>query len=179
MIGRRKSNTEDNPVATEAGLDESGPRLHVGQVIGPGPWVTIDQTMIDGFALHTRDPDPFHIDPEWARANSPFGSTIAFGFLTIALLTHLMHGAQGNSARDVAADPAVHGHYLNYGFDRLRLVSPVSVGSRVRGIFTVADFARDAKSRGIMSFDCRVEIEGSDKPALVARWLTVWMPGAA
>jgi acyl dehydratase len=106
-------------------------------------------------------------------ANGPFNGTIAFGFLTMSLLTHLLHDVLGTDPR--RHDPA-HGYYLNYGFDRLRLVSPVRVGSRIRGTFRVAEVKPDAKERSIVKFAATVEIEGSDRPALVAEWLTVWVP---
>jgi acyl dehydratase len=149
----------------------------IGREFSSPVWVQVTQELIDGFGKYTIDPDPFHIDPEWASEHSPFGGTIAFGFFTISILTHLLHIAQGSGARDVAADPVTHGHYLNYGFNRLRLVSPVHVGKRIRGIFKVKDLVTDEKGRNIMTFDVIVEIEGEDRPALVADWLAVWVPG--
>src|SRR3569833_976367 len=92
-------------------------------------WVVIDQNMISQFGALTLDPDPMHMDPEWAKANGPYGGTISYGFLTMSLLSHLVHLVRG---ADVGPRT---GHYLNYGFDRLRLVSPVRVGSRIRGRF--------------------------------------------
>jgi acyl dehydratase len=139
-------------------------------------WVTITQDLIDGFGKYTLDPDPFHIDPEWSKAHSPYGGTIAFGFMTMSLLTHLLHIAQGDQARDTAADPSKFGHYLNYGFNRLRLVSPVPVNSRIRGRFVVKDVITDEKGRQILSFDAIIEIENAQRPALVAEWLAVWVP---
>jgi acyl dehydratase len=153
------------------------PSLVVGATIGTSDWVTVTQEMISGFARHTLDPDPFHIDPKWAEANSPYGATIAFGFLTMSLLTHLMYSAQGEGARDTSADPAVRGYYLNYGFNRLRLIEPVKVDSRVRGHFAVKNREIDDKGRSIATFDCSIEIEGEQRPALVAEWLAMWIPG--
>lgn len=155
----------------------AGPGLAAGAEIGMSDWVAVTQDLINGFARYTLDPDPFHIDPEWAKANSPYGDTIAFGFLTMSLLTHLMHSAQGERARDTAADPAIHGHYLNYGFNRLRLIWPVKVGRRVRGHFTVKNVEVDDKGRNVVTFDCKIEIEGELRPALIAEWLAVWVPG--
>jgi acyl dehydratase len=153
--------------------------FNVGDVIGPGAWVTVDQEMINGFAVHTRDPDPFHIDPAWAKANSPFGGTIAYGFLTISLLTHLLYGAQGDAARDVTADPSKHGHFMNYGFDKLRLIAPVKVGSRIRGLFTIANRKVDAQGRNVVILDATIEIENEERPALAAQWITIWIPGTS
>jgi acyl dehydratase len=114
-----------------------------------------------------------HVDPAWAAANSPYRETIAYGFLTISLLTHLMHGSMGVQG---AHDPRRSGYYLNYGFDRVRLVAPVRTGSRVRGCFKLLERKTDEHGRLITTFDCRVEIEGESRPALVAQWLTVWVP---
>lgn len=150
-----------------------------GQEISGPDWLLVTQDLIDGFGKYTIDPDPYHIDPAWAKNHSPYGGTIAFGFFTISMLTHLMHLAQGSGARDVSADPAIYGHYLNYGFNRLRLVSPVPVGARIRGRFTIKDVANDPKGHTIVTFDVVVEIENEGRPALVADWLAVWVPGTA
>lgn len=138
-------------------------------------WVTVTQEMIDDFGRCTLDPDPMHVDPEWA-ANGPFGGTIAFGFLTISLLTHMMHSAIKTSP---GREPASAGYFLNYGFDRLRLVTPVPVGSRVRGVFKLASREPDEKGRLVAAFDALIEIEGEARPALAARWLSIWVPPAA
>lgn len=137
--------------------------LQVGQMIGPSEWVTVDQAMISGFGAVTLDPDPMHDDPEWAAANSPFGGTIGYGFLTIALLSHLIRSS-------IELEAA--GHHLNYGFNRLRLIAPVPVGARVRGTFRVASIEQDGP-RETLTYAVTVEIEGQDRPALVADWLTV------
>jgi acyl dehydratase len=155
----------------------AGIGLTVGDVIRGDDWVNVTQELIDGFGKYTLDPDPFHIDPVWAKEHSPFGGTIAYGFLTISLLTHLMHRAQGAKARDVAADPRIFGHYLNYGFNRLRLVAPVHVGARVQGEFKVKDLTVDEKGRNVVTFESTVRIEHEDRPALIAEWLAVWVPG--
>jgi acyl dehydratase len=147
----------------------------VSSEVGLSDWVVVDQSMVDGFAAATRDPDPMHIDPVWAAANGPYGGTIAFGFLTIALLTHLLHLAVGTApSRDATGE----GHYLNYGFDRLRLVAPVPVGARIRGRFVKQAQHEDEKGRWLTTFGCTIEIEGSDRPALVADWLSIWVPPA-
>jgi len=147
-----------------------------GSEIGVSNWIDVTQEMVDAFGAATLDPDPLHIDPEWAAANGPFGGSIAFGFLTIGLLTPMFHDAVGQGWGD---DPAVAGYSLNYGFDRVRLVSPVPVGSRVRGRFVVAEQRWDEKGRRILSVDCEIEIENEPRPALVARWLTAWVPPSA
>jgi acyl dehydratase len=152
--------------------------FQLGDEMSSDSWVRVTQELINGFGKYTIDPDPFHIDPVWAKEHSPYGGTIAFGFFTISILTHLMHIAQGSSARDVSADPVTHGHYLNYGFNRLRLVSPVPVGSHIRGTFKIKDLTVDEKGRNVVTFDTTVVIEGEERPALIADWLAVWIPGA-
>jgi acyl dehydratase len=163
----------------EADKNFGGLGFEIGREFSSPAWVQVTQELIDGFGKYTLDPDPFHIDPAWAKDHSPFGGTIAFGFFTVSILTHLLHIAQGTGARDVAADPVTHGHYLNYGFNRLRLVSPVHIGKRIRGVFKVNELIVDEKGRNIMTFDVTVEIEREDRPALVADWLAVWIPGQA
>jgi len=158
---------------SNAKVRESLDSLQPGDMVGTSQWVTVDQGMIDGFGASTLDPDPMHIDPEWAKKNGPFGGTIAFGFLTISLLTHLLHNALGSSPDH---DPNKNGYYLNYGFDRLRLVSPVRVGTRIRGVFRMASRVRDERQRLVTTFDSTIEIEGEERPALIATWLTVWVP---
>lgn len=149
--------------------------LQVGQDLGVSAWVPVDQQMIDRFGAATLDPDPMHVDPLWARQQGPFGHTIAFGFLTMSLLTHLLHSALNT---DSARDPSNEGYYLNYGFDRLRLIATVPVGSRIRGRFKVLD-VRDSDGRIIVKFGVEVEIEGGNQPALVGEWLGIWIPPPA
>ena len=139
---------------------------------GVSQWVTITQAMIDRFGAVTLDPDPLHIDPAWARKNSPFGGPIAFGFLTISLLTHLIHSALGSSSSHNDRQWV----YVNYGFDRLRLVAPVPSGARIRGHFSELTREKDEKGRWRFTFDCRVEIEAQERPALTAHWLSFYLP---
>lgn len=146
-----------------------------GEEIGASRWIEVDQNMISAFGHLTLDPDPMHMDAAYAERNGPFGGTIAFGFLTLALLTHMLHDAMGGA--DYHGRTA--GHYLNYGFDRLRFVAPVKVGSKIRGVFRMADLEMDEKARWQATFDCTIEIEGESKPALVANWLAIWVPGDA
>ncbi len=157
----------------DAQVEHTLSNLTPGAEVGVSPWLTVSQAMIDTFGQATLDHDPMHVDPSWAAANSPYNGTIAFGFLTISLLTHLMHGSMGVQG---ALDPRRSGYYLNYGFDRVRLVAPVRTGRRVRGCFKLLERKTDEQGRLITTFDCRVEIEGEPRPALVAQWLTVWIP---
>lgn len=137
----------------------------LGREIGLSSWLPIDQRRITDFGLNTDDPDRMHIDPEWAATHSPFGKTIAFGFLTVSLLTAM--------ANQIVRRPSDEVSTLNYGFDRLRLLSPVLVGSRIRGRFVLKDLALRSPTQYRSVYAVTVEIEGQDKPALVADWLSV------
>lgn len=135
----------------------------VGQEIGVSAWTTIDQPMIDAFGKLTGDQHFIHVDPARAAA-LPLKGTIAHGFLTLSLLS--------NMAYQVC--PTIEGvrFPLNYGFNRLRFVAPVPVGSRVRAHFLLKNVeVIDATQRQIV-YEVSVEIEGKPKPALVAEWLT-------
>lgn len=146
-------------------LDEMG--LRVGETLGVSPWITVAQADIDDFARVTRDPDPMHVDPEWCAAHGPFPTTIAFGFLSLSLITHMSHAAR---------EWAEGTYALNYGFDRVRFVAPVPVGARIRGHFTLIS----AKPRPDGSVQTTtavvVEIDGEDRPAVTADWLGVFYP---
>jgi acyl dehydratase len=129
-------------------------------------WFTIDQSRIDAFAETTEDRQFIHVDPERARA-TPFGGPVAHGFLTLSMLS-----AMGEDAL-----PAIVGLAMgvNYGFDKLRFLTPVRAGSRVRGGFKLINAARRAPGEWLMTNEVSVEIEGSPKPALVALWLTMYV----
>lgn len=136
-------------------------------------WLVIDQDMISRFGELTLDPDPMHMDPEWAAVNGPYGGTIAYGFLTMSLLSYFVH-----LVRTDRSGPRT-GYYLNYGFNRLRLISPVRSGAHIRGRFVVKERRLDDRGRMHNRYDCEIEIEGQERPALVAEWLSLWVPNAA
>jgi acyl dehydratase len=127
-------------------------------------WFLIDQARIDAFAAITEDRQFIHVDPEAARS-TPFGGPIAHGFLTLSML----------SAMGMDALPAVSGVAMgvNYGFDKLRFLSPVPAGARVRGRFALTGATRRSQLEWLISVDVTVEIEGAPKPALAAQWLTM------
>ena len=119
-------------------------------------WLQVTQSMIDQFGKVTLDPDPMHQDPDWARRNSPFGHTIAYGFLTVSLLTKLLYSARKGREGGERAGFA----FLNYGFNRLRLVSPVRAGARIRGHFVrLGDAGTTGAGHPIHRHECRIEIE--------------------
>lgn len=140
-----------------------------GEKLGTSSWQTISQQQITDFGRLTNDPDPMHMDPAWCRENSPFGKPIAFGFLTMSLLTGMYHEVQSYAREDRTKES----FGLNYGFNRMRLVEPVPVDSRVRGHFWVQDVTRRRDGEYLMTVRAEVEIEGVERPALVAEWLAV------
>ena len=152
---------ETKPALTIAQLGE-----RVGQEIGLSSWFLIDQKRIDAFADTTEDWQFIHIDPAAAKA-TPFGSTIAHGFLTLSMLSAIAYDAL----------PKVSGLAMgvNYGFEKVRFVAPVRAGRRLRGRFRLTALTQ----RSALEYQSRkavtVEIEGEDKPALVADWLSLYV----
>ena len=137
----------------------------VGQIVGTSNWRTVNQSMIDGFADATDDHQWIHTDPERAAAETPYGGTIAHGFLTLSLLSTLAFEALPELA-DVRMG-------VNYGFDEVRFLAPVKSGARVRAVFHLADADIRPSGRVVFTYDVTLEIEGATKPALTARWLTI------
>jgi acyl dehydratase len=146
------------------GIDDLKARR--GSHLGHSPWHRVTQEQIDRFADATGDHQWIHVDPERAK-DGPFGATIAHGFLTLSLLTHLDASVpKGDPARLAGAVMGV-----NYGFDKVRFVSPVKVGSKVRARVVLSSVT--LKDPWVQSTrTMTVEIEGEDKPALVADWIT-------
>ena len=130
-------------------------------------WFTVDQDRIDRFADATLDHQFIHVDPIRA-AETPFGGTVAHGFLTLSLLPHLL------ASIPELALPAIR-MGVNYGFDRVRFIHPVRSGSRIRATATLVAIEEAAPRQFQQTHDVTVEIEGVDKPALAATWLTRFM----
>jgi acyl dehydratase len=143
-------------------------RERIGSKLGTTDWLKIDQARIDAFGAATNDLDPMHVDPAWAATHSPYGSTIAFGFLTLSLCTYFVH--QVIRFAPAAAGGTVQ-FGLNYGFDRIRFLAPVPVNSRVRAHFTLLGIEERAPGQTLWKVQMEVEIDGVSKPALVAEWL--------
>jgi acyl dehydratase len=141
---------------------------HVGQVFH-SPWLVVDQARIDAFATVTEDEQFIHVDPEKAAA-TPFGGTVAHGFLTLSLLSTMAYGVL----------PKIEGVAMgvNYGFDRVRFLHPVRSGSRVRARFTLNAATQRSAREWQLTYDVSVEIEGANKPAMAATWLTMQVIGA-
>ena len=140
----------------------------IGQEMGLSKWFEIDQARIDAFADATEDWQFIHVDAE-AAAKTPFGGTIAHGFLTLSLASAMSYDAVER------LDGVVMG--VNYGFDKLRFLAPVPAGSRVRGRFKLLSAEDKGGGRWLIKHELTIEIEGSDKPALIAEWLAMQMVG--
>lgn len=136
-------------------------RALVGKKMGTSSWFTIDQKRIDAFADVTEDWQFIHVDPEAAK-ETPFGTTIAHGFLTLSMLSAMVYEM-----------PVLEGVAMgvNYGFDKVRFLSPVPADARIRGHFTLT--ALDESKPGFVTSytSVEVEIDGEDKPALAADWI--------
>jgi len=140
----------------------------VGTEIGVSDWTEITQDQINTFADVTDDHQFIHIDPEKA-AKTPFGGTIAHGFLTLSMLSSLAAGTT------LVLDGIVMG--INYGFEKVRFLTPVRAGRKIRGRFTLAEALERNPGQWMLKYDVVVEIEGEQKPALMAQWLTLQIVG--
>jgi acyl dehydratase len=135
-------------------------QARTGEIIATSDWVLIDQDRIDHFADTTEDHQFIHVDREAAKA-TPFGQTIAHGFLTLSMMPHLM------SALD---KPKVE-MSVNYGFNKVRFLSPVKSGKRIRGHFKLLELIEKRPGQWQQTVEVTVEIEGEEKPALLAEWI--------
>ncbi len=136
-----------------------------GSKVGCSPWMLIDQERIDAFAAVTEDRQFIHTDPERAAAEGPFGGTIAQGFLTMSLLVRMAEVTVPRLAGTWAM--------VNFGFDKLRFMNPVPVGTRVRGCFTFAELTERTPEQLLLRYAVSIEIEGQDRLALAAHWLSL------
>lgn len=152
--------TTANPVYT---LDDV--RKAVGQEVGRSAWRVVTQEMIDQFADATDDHQWIHVDPERAAAETPFGGTIAHGFLTLSLLSTLAYESLPTLENQTMG--------MNYGFEKIRFSAPVKTGSRVRAVFVLADADIRPSGRVLATYEVTLEVENTVKPALTATWLTL------
>lgn len=143
-----------------ASLDDIASK--VGQPIGTSDWIEVPQSRITDFAEATEDRQFIHVDPDLA-ARTPFGGTIAHGFLSLSLLSRM--------AADVMLVPETTKMAVNYGLDRVRFLKPVAAGKKVRGRFVLTAMTDKAPGQLLLTHNVTVEIEGEDRPALVADWL--------
>ena len=140
-----------------ASLDDI--RSRIGEEIGASDWLTIDQNRIDEFADATEDRQFIHVDPE-AAGRTPFGGTIAHGFLSLSMLSRM--------AAEAMLVPDNIKMAVNYGLDRVRFIAPVKSGKRIRGRFRLDSVDEKAAGQILLRHTVTVEIEGEDKPACVA-----------
>lgn len=153
---------EGNYMPSEISLSDV--RTIVGTEVGVSDWIMVDQTMINAFADATDDHQFIHVDPERAK-ETVFGGTIAHGFLTLSLL----------SAMNFNCVPKIREQTMgvNYGFDKIRFMSPVKAGTRVRGRFKLAEARLRGAGMMMLTYEVTVEIENERKPALTATWITI------
>lgn len=137
-------------------------RNFIGKETGTSDWITIDQDRISQFADVTEDHQFIHVDPDAAKMTT-FGTTIAHGFLSLSMLSAM------SDICVITMDGEQIG--VNYGFDKVRFIAPVKSGKRIRGIFTLISVDQKAPDQWLFKYGVKVEIEGEDKPALVAEWL--------
>jgi acyl dehydratase len=138
----------------------------VGQEVGASRWLLIDQKRIDAFADASEDWQFIHVDPQAAKA-TPFGATIAHGFLTMSMLSSAAYDAM----------PVISGLAMgvNYGFEKVRFVAPVRAGKRIRARFRLEALTQRSPREWQSRTAATMEIEGEDKPALVAEWLGLYV----
>lgn len=142
-------------------------RSFIGQDMGASEWIAIDQSRINAFADATLDHQFIHVDTEKAKT-TPFGTTIAHGFLSLSLLPFFQASMQ-----DLII-PAGLKMGMNYGFDKIRFLSPVKVNSRVRGVAKLKDAVEKNPGQWLFTLEFSVEIEGEAKPALISEWLLMY-----
>jgi acyl dehydratase len=132
----------------------------IGESFEPSPWITLDQGSIDDFALCTGDSQWIHVNVDRARRESPFGGTIAHGFLTLSLTA--------STFQQVVLSQVVAKQVVNYGLDKVRFVSPVRSGKRVRNRIRIVDLQTKGEGCHLLTTEHTIEIENEPKPALVA-----------
>ena len=147
-------------------IDKEKIAQHCGFEAKPTEWFTVTQDQINQFADCTHDQQFIHVNPEKAK-KTPFGATIAHGFLTLSMLSHF--------AGDYSV--IINGFYMgiNYGFDKVRFIAPVKVNSRIRAHAKVLEITEKKPGQYQLKTEVTVEIEGEDKPALTAEWLSLQM----
>lgn len=140
-----------------------------GEMLGSSSWVEITQEQVNEFAHCTGDNQWIHIDAERAKKESPFGGPVAHGYLTLSLVASL--------SMEIGAVPAGTAAALNYGLDKVRFLAPVPVGSKVRLHAKLVSFERKDNGQYLMKAENTMEMEGADKPVLLAESLAILVPG--
>ena len=135
----------------------------VGTNLGLSRWFDISQDDIDAFGALTKDRDAMHMDPDWALTNSPYHSTIAYGFQTLSMMTAMLNDILPRGSREA--------YKINYGFDRIRLMSPVRVGKRIRGNAQLKSVRPRGDDQHVVTVALAIEIDGEERPAAICEWL--------
>jgi len=160
------STSAEKPKVNTTPFSVANATSHIGQQIGLSDWLVVTQPMVDMFAESTKDPDWMHVDVERSKLESPYGTTIVQGFLMMSLVIHFTH--------EMNLTPAGTEYGLNYGMNRTRFTSVVTVGSRLRDRVVLKAFEPRPEGRYLSTTTHTVEVEGEDKPAVVADWLVLW-----
>ncbi len=146
----------------------------IGTELGVSRWVAVTQEMIDHFSVATLDPDPMHIDEQWCKEHSPYKKPVAFGFMSLALVIHLLHDLMGYRSQGANEDDNPQ-YGLNYGVDGVRFIAPVPVDSRIRARFKLASLEERRPGQFLQTMDVTIEVEGLSRPALVAQWHSLFV----
>ena len=133
----------------------------VGEAIGTSDWILVDQARINAFADCTDDHQFIHVNPEMAKM-TPFGGTIAHGFLTVSLMSPMMESCGVKIEAQMS---------VNYGFNKLRMLAPVKSGKRIRGHFKLLELVEKRPGQWQQTVEVTVEIEGEEKPSMIAEWI--------
>jgi acyl dehydratase len=149
-------------------VDIESIRESIGKKLGVSGWLAIDQDRITEFGRVTDDMDPMHVDVAWSSQESPYRKTVAFGFLTLSLITRLYRDVSASMINRTTGRK-IFG--LNYGFDHVRLTAPIPVNSRIRGHFSVIAVTDRSPHEFVVKLGVEIEVEGADRVALVAEWL--------
>ena len=139
--------------------------LKIGQEVGVSQWIKIDQSVINRFAETTYDDQWIHVSPERVVRETSYGGTIAHGFLTLSLASRFSYDCLDSALGQVMS--------INYGFNKLRFITPVKVGSRLRGRFKVSGVVQKSSTDLLREMALTIEIEDENKPAIVADWLSL------
>jgi acyl dehydratase len=143
----------------------------VGRTIAQSDWMAVEQDQVDAFAAVTEDPDPMHVDPVWAQAASPYGRTVLAGLHMVALLPRMTRGS-GLRIKGVRIA-------MNYGFNRVRFISPMPVAARFRNEVVLLEVERRDDGNAAIVTRNTFEIEGQPRPALIAEWVNLLWPETA
>ncbi len=156
--------TSSQTASAQQFLSVEEAKQHIGEEVGISPWLEITQERVNQFAQASGDFQFIHVDPERAKAETPFGGPIAHGFLTLSLLSLLSAQSSTIKIKDCRV-------LINYGLDKVRFMNPVKVGARIRARFTLESVEEKSPGAFLLKHKAVVDIEGETKPAMIAEWL--------